>query len=516
MIWKNLSSQGPVAYIRFETAEGIDRGKTEVRCRSVRVGVVKDVQLAEDSVVVLLELSPDYGNLLRSGTNFWVVRPRVTASAITGIGTLITGAYIELNPGPDIGDEVNHYTGLETPPATSSDIPGRRIMLTTDQAGSLIAGSPIYYRGFEVGRIESRKLDFANERVIFDAFIREEYSSLVKENTRFWNASGVDFDLGADGVKVRTSSLQAIVSGGAAFGTPEGEEPGATVSDGRIFTLFVDEDTAQGSAFNPTMKFLLLFDQSVRGLKKSAPVEFRGIPIGRVADISFEYLKENDKALIPVLVEIDPSLLRREAAENVGKADHEFLAAAVKRGLRATLKSGNLLTGALFVDVSYVKDAKPGELSQIGEYLSVPTVSGGLENQLTAALEKFQNLDVEGTLAKFGTAAEGASATLAEIKETAASVRAMTDSSDFAKIPADLRANLAAFEKLSATLDKSVSSYGPDGPIQGDMLRTLEELRASLRTMKSLMSSIDEKPNSLLFGRDSSGNPTPKAPKANR
>lgn len=514
MIWKNLSSQGPVAYIRFETAEGIDRGKTEVRCRSVRVGVVKDVQLAENSVVVLVELSPDYTNLLRSGTNFWVVRPRVSASAITGIGTLITGAYIELNPGRDVGGEVNHYTGLETPPATSSDIPGRRIMLTADQAGSLIAGSPIYYRGFEVGRIESRKLDFANERVIFDAFIREEYSSLVRENTRFWNASGVDFDLDADGVKVRTSSLQAIVSGGASFGTPEGEEPGAIVADGRIYPLFADEDAAQGSAFNPTMKFLLLFDQSVRGLRKSAPVEFKGIPIGRVADISFDYLKENEKALIPVLVEIDPSLLRREAAESVGKPDHEFLSAAVKRGLRASLKSGNLLTGALFVDVSYMKDAPPGELTQVGEYLSVPTVPGGLENQVTAALEKFNHLDVEGTLAKFGTAAEAASATLAEIKETAASVRAMTDSSDFAKIPADLRANLAAFEKLSATLDKSVASYGPNGPVQGDMLRTLEELRASLRTMKSLMNSIDEKPNSLLFGRDSSGNPTPKAPKA--
>ncbi|GAA5126863.1 MCE family protein [Luteolibacter yonseiensis] len=516
MIWRNLSSQGPVAYLRFETAEGIDRGKTEVRCRSVRVGVVKDVQLAEDSVVVSVELDPDYGNLLRSGTNFWVVRPRVTASAITGIGTLITGAYIELNPGPDLGDEVNHFTGLETPPATSSDIPGRRIMLTADQAGSLIAGSPIYYRGFEVGRIENRKLDFANERVTFDAFIREEYSSLVKENTRFWNASGVDFDLGADGVKVRTSSLQAIVSGGAAFGTPEGEEPGKTVDDGTIFPLFPDQDSAQGAAFNPTLKFLLLFDQTVRGLKESAPVEFKGIPIGRVVDISFDYLQDNKESRIPVLVEIDPSFLRREAAENIGKEDHQFLANAVKDGLRATLKSGNLLTGALFVDVNYMKDAKPAELAKIGEYLSVPTVSGGLENQLTAALEKFKNLDVEGLLAKLGTTAENASAMAAEIKEAAASVRTMTDSADFAKIPADLRANLAAFEKLSATLDKSVTSYGPDGPLQGDMLRTLEEVRALSRSMKSLMNSIDEKPNSLLFGRDSSGNPVPKAPKANR
>lgn len=264
------------------------------------------------------------------------------------------------------------------------------------------------------------------------------------------------------------------------------------------------------------MKFLLLFDQSVRGLKKSAPVEFKGIQIGRVSDISFDYLKDNEKALIPVLVEIDPSLLRREAAENVGKPDHEFIAAAVKRGLRATLKSGSLLTGALFVDVNYYKDAPPAELTQIGEYLSVPTVEGGMEHMVYATLEKLQKLNIEETVAKIGTAADGATAMLAEIKETAASIKATTDSSEFTKIPADLRASLAAFEKLSATFDKSVSSYGPDGAIQGDMLRTLDELRASLRTMKSLMTTIDDRPNSLLFGRDSSGNPIPKAPKAKR
>ncbi len=515
MIWRNVRSQGPVAHVRFETADGIGAGKTEVRCRSVRVGVVKEVKLADDlkTVVVQVELIPDSDKLLRSGTSFWVVRPRVTASAVSGLDTLITGAYLELNPGPEGGEEVNHFTGLETPPATSRDIPGRRITLTTEQAGSLVAGSPIYFRGFEVGRIESRKLDIAAQKVIFEAYIREEFSSLITENTRFWNTSGIDVSAGADGLKLRTPSFQAMVSGGASFGVPEGVEPGALVADGKEFTLFIDEDAAEGSTFHPTMKFVLLFDQSVRGLAKSAPVEFKGIPIGRVADISFDYLQANDDSRVPVLVEIDPSLLRREAAEKIGKADSEFLSDAVKRGLRATLKAGSLLTGSLFVDVNYYKEAKPAELTKVGEYLSIPTVPGGLENMIQAALERFQNLPLEETINKFGKTADQATATMAEFKEAAASIREFTDSEAFAKLPGDLRASLAKIDQLSSSIDKSVASYGPEGPVQGDMLRTLDELRASLRTMKSLMTSIDDKPNSLLFGRDSSGNPIPKAPR---
>ena len=515
MIWRNVRSQGPVAHVRFETADGIGAGKTEVRCRSVRVGVVKEVKLADDlkSVVVQVELIPDSHKLLRGGTSFWVVRPRVTASAVSGLDTLITGAYLELNPGPDVGEEVNHFTGLETPPATSRDIPGRRIVLTTEEAGSLSAGSPLYYRGIEVGRIESRQLDIAAQRITFDAYIREEFSSLITENTRFWNTSGIEVSAGADGLKLRTPSFQAMVSGGASFGVPEGVGPGAPVADGKEFTLFVDEDAAEESAFNPTMKLILLFDQSVRGLAKRAPVEFKGIPIGRVADISFNYLRANDDSRVPVLVEIDPSLLRREAAEKMGKPDSEFLPEAVKRGLRATLKAGSLLTGALYVDVNYYKEAAPAELSKVGEYLSIPTVHGGLENMVQAALERFQNLPLEATLAKFGSTADQATATMVEFKDAAASIKKFTDSEAFTKLPADLQASLAKFDQLASSLNKSATSYGPEGPVQGDMLRTLDELRASLRSIKSLTSTINEKPNSLLFDSDSSGNSIPKAPR---
>lgn len=521
MIYRNFSSQGPVAYVRFETADGLAAGKTEIRCRSVRVGVVKALDLADDlnSVIVTVELNPDLGDLLRKDTDFWVVRPRVSATDISGLGTLITGAYLELDPGPANGPEVNHYNGLETPPATNQDIPGLRIVLTADQAGSLAAGSALYYRGFEVGRIENRKLDMLGERLTYDAFIREEFSGLVKENTRFWNTSGIDISGGADGFKLRTPSLQALVAGGATFGIPDGAPPGPSAKDGATFTLFNNEEDASNASFNPTMKFLLLFEQTVRGLEPGAPVEFRGIPIGRVAGISMDYVSEGDDTRIPVLVELDPSLLRREAAEKISKPDSEYLKDAVQRGLRASLKTGSLLTGALFVDLDYYKYPMPAELGQVGEFLSIPTMSSGLaqlETKLGAILDKIEQLPLEDTMKKIAAAAEEATITAAdsrkalkEIELAAASLTKTLDSPEFAKLPKDLRGTLAA-------LEKSVASIGPDGAIQGDLLRTLDELRAALRAVNQVSTTIDENPDSLLFGRESSRKTVPKAPKSGR
>jgi len=512
LVYQNFKAKGPVVEIRFETAEGIAAGKTEIRCRSVRVGYVKHVELANDltSVVVSAELDPEAENLLRHGTRFWVVRPRVSASDISGLGTLITGAFIELDPGT--GKEmVTDYVGLETPPATNTNIPGRRLVLEADTAGSLAPASPIYYRGFEVGRIESRRLAPDGSKVIYDAFIKEEYSHLVKENTRFWNSSGIDISAGADGFKVRTPSFQAMVTGGAVFGVPEGIVPGPVVKDNSTFVLYRDEDAAQKSTFNPTLKFLLQFDQSVRGLSKGAPVEFRGIVIGRVVDISFNYYTDSsvDDRRIPVLIEIDPYQLRRETADKMTEPNSAFLAGAVRNGLRAALKTGSLLTGAMYVDLDFYKDSPPADLGTAGDLTTLPTVSSGLaqlEAKITAILDKIQALPLDDTMRKFSAAAESSQATLKEIEVTAAAARQTLEDPAFRELPSDIRQTLSE-------LQKSVSSVGPDGAIQGDLLRTLDELRASLRSIKSMTQTIDEKPNSLLFGRDSSGNPIPKAPK---
>ncbi len=498
LLYRNFAAQGPVARIRFETAELIFAGSTEVRCRSVRVGVVKKVALADDLKSV-------------------VVKPRLSAAEISGLGTLIQGSYIELDPGPAGGEPRRLFKGRENPPATNRNVPGLRLELAAETAGSVTIGAPIYHRGFEVGRVEDRQLAGDGSRVTYNVFISDEHRGLVTDNTRFWNTSGIDISAGADGFKVRTPSLQAMVSGGISFGVTTGEPPGKSAQDGTSFTLYRDEETARKSTFNPTARFILMFDQSVRGLAERAPVEFRGITLGRVADISFDLAPGNDDdRRVPVLIEIDPLLMRSESRRETGGSGEEVVREAVANGMRAGLRTGSLITGALFVDLDYYPEAPAADLKKTGEFWQIPTVSSGLaqlEAKVTAILDKIQAMPLEKTMADVAAAAEEAKTTVAEarktlqeIEATAAAARATLEDPEFRELPADLRQSIAE-------LSKSVSSLGPDGAMQGDLLRTLDELRASLRSIKAVTTTIDEKPNSLLFGRDSSGNPKPKAPR---
>ncbi len=514
LVWKHYHDKGPLAYVRFSTADSIEAGKTEVRCRSVRVGLVERIALADDlkSVVAEVRIDPESEDLLKRGSRFWVVRPRVSASTISGLSTLITGAYIELEPG-DGPAPVHHYDGLEEPPVTSANVPGLRLTLVAEDAGSLTAGSPIYYRGFEVGRVERRTLDIDNRRIRFDVFIEEDYAALVRQGTCFWNTSGIDVTAGADGFKLSTPSFQAMVSGGASFAVPRGGTPGAPANDGMAFSLYPDEDAARKSVFVPDHKCLLFFDQSVRGLTPGAPVEFRGIPLGRVVEISFEHSPAGDSR-VPVVIEIDSDTLAK-AVENIGDGQN-VLAECVRRGLRATLSTGSLLTGALYVDLDFVPEAAPAELARSGEYEVIPTESSGLaqlQDKVNAILAKLEALPLEETLDKFGNAAD-------EIAVTVKDVRGAVDEAEAALAEAkkllarDETQNLTA--ELEATLKEvrsSVESLGPNGAVQGDLSRTLDELRAALRAFKTLSDSIEEKPNSLLFGRESSGDAVPRARK---
>lgn len=515
MLYVNITSKGPEVRIRFETAEGIAAGKTEIRCRSVTVGKVTRVELDDDLQSVLVYGRLDDGNtvLLRKNTRFWVVRPRVSTADVSGLGTLLTGAYIELEPGS--GDpKTRNWIGLETPPATSRSVPGRRLTLVSEEAGSLSVGSTIYYRGYDVGRIESRELDSDGRRIVYEAFIREEYQSLVRRNTKFWNTSGVDISAGVDGFKVRTPSIQAMIAGGVSFAVNENEDPGEMVSDGSIFELHDDAEDAKSSTFEPTLQVLLLFDQSVRGLNVSAPVEYRGIRIGRVTSISFDFVREKENQKVPVLVELDSGLLRASGEVIAPEEELPRLEDAIRNGLRATLKTGSLLTGAMFVDFDYYPEEEFEPLVFQGDYPVVPTLASGfaqIEVKLSSILDKIDALPTDEMVKQITNAARETATTISEakvalkqIEEAAAAARETMDNPEFKKLPEDLRKSLA-------TLDKSVSSIGPNGAIQGDLLRTLDELRSAMRAMEALSDTIKEKPNSLLFGNEESKNPVPRA-----
>ncbi|MGI9451265.1 MAG: intermembrane transport protein PqiB [Geminicoccaceae bacterium] len=306
LAYTTLAEKGPTVTLSFKTAEGLEAGKTKVKYKDVEVGQVNEVRLADDlsHIVVTAEMVKGAEPYMNDGTRFWIVRPRIGAGGISGLSTLVSGAYVEVDPGE--GEARKAFVGLEEPPLVSSEVAGREFVLRADTLGSVSRGSPIQYRGLEVGEILGHELDADGQGVTLHAFVEAPYDRLVTEQTRFWNISGIDFDMTADGVSLSTGSLQSLLIGGVAFDTPLTTTASPAADAGREFALYDSLKSITESAFTQTVPYLVHFDGSVRGLHIDAPVEFRGMKVGRVADVRLVYDTTNDSLAIPVVIEIEP------------------------------------------------------------------------------------------------------------------------------------------------------------------------------------------------------------------
>lgn len=489
LVWQHYSGKGPLVEIRFETAEGIEAGKTGVQCRSVRIGVVESVRLAADlkGVVTKVRIDRSAAGLLRSDTRFWVVRPRFGGSGISGLGTLVSGTFLELDPGRSETAE-DSFVGLENPPVTPQGVPGLHVTLVASKAGSIGPGSPIMYKGIRVGRVETQVFNKQNGRVEYPAFIEGDFGKLVSKRARFWNVSGIDVDLGANGIRVRTGTLESILAGGVAFEIGHGGAITEPAADGAVFQLYDSQEEFQLPSFESRLTYMLLFKDSVRGLSPDAPVEFRGIRVGTVTGISFEYLPNDPERRVPVIIAIDPALFSNMPANDLNAAG-AAMAKSVKEGLRATLRTGSLLTGQLFVDLDLQPGSPAAEIVEVGGYSTLPTISSGLarlQDKFTALLDKVQALKIEDTV-------DNATQALAEIKKAAAGLGKVMESKETQALPTDLRKSLGA-------LEKTLKGFNENSDMYRDLLNMITDLRSALRSVDSLSSTIERQPNSLLFG----------------
>lgn len=495
--WRHFSSLGPLIEIRFETAEGVEEGKTTVDCRSVKIGIVETVRLTEDlkGVVVMLRIDRDATRLLREDTRFWVVRPRFGGSGISGLGTVVSGTYIEVDPGTS-DRMARRFTGLEHPPATPQGIPGLRVILAANEAGSLGPGSPVVYRGLTVGRIESRDFDASTGQITFGVFVEDEYAALVTDRAKFWNVSGIDFEVDADGVRLRTGTLESLILGGVSFESAESGVPSAPARDGTVFTLHNRYSDTQAILPELKLTYLLLFEDSVRGLGPEAPVEFRGIRVGTVLGISFDYLPDSVDRRVPVLIAVDPGLVANVGSDDIA-AGERMVEESVDRGLRASLKTGNLLTGQLFVDLDFHPDSEPARVADISGFRVLPTVPSGfgrIQESLVAVLEKIRTLPLEETVDNASGALAEIRTTAAELNAAVASFQSLLASRETQELPGDLKESLLA-------LRKTLEGFDQNSVVYRDLTEMIADLGGALRSIDSLATSIERNPNSLLFGR---------------
>ena len=486
--------QGPTVVLNFSSAQGIQKDKTRVKALSVEVGLVTDVQLNEDlnGVAITVELSPEARELLREDTEFWVVRPRVSGAGISGLGTLLSGAYIEIAPGIGALSSKRQYVGLEQIPATPTGTPGIRLRLTSETQHSVGVGSPILYHGYQVGIVESSALDVDSKLVSYSIFVDAPYDRLVSSNTRFWNASGITAQLNTEGIKLSMGSVQSMLHGGVSFELPDRARVGYAIEAESTFRLYPNKESINRDPHRYHQEYVVLFKQSLRGLNPGAPVTYRGIRIGNVEHIMITKIDADSHAdgtgqPIPVLIRLAPGRMALGDDEAGMDAVRELIETGVNRGLRATLDTGNLLTGSLLVGLDFYENEAPEEVGQFLEYPTIPAVSAGfarLQQQISSVLQKINDLPIEQTLAN-------ADAAIIELKGALAGARAVLQNDKTQQLPADLQQTLL---KVDAVLD----GFSDESEFQSELIRTLDELKQTLQSIQSVTDQLGESPNSII------------------
>ncbi len=506
-----LSQRGPLVAITLQTAEGLEAGKTKIRHKQVELGVVQDLVPSADlsHVTIHVRMNRYADGHLNAGTRFWVVRPRLSAEGVSGLGTLISGAYIEMQPGA--GPAARSFTALEDPPVVNADVPGTEYVLHARRLGSVSQGSPVSYHGIQVGQVLGYTLSDDDGSATLRVFVRAPHDRLVHDGTRFWNSSGVALELGSDGLRVQTDSLETILAGGVAFDVPQGGETGPTAKPSSAFELYGTPDQARDALYTRKIGFLLHLPGSAQGLSAGASVRMRGIRVGEVTEMHMEYDAATRQMSIPVTIEVEPQRVRIVDAPSPTQGFEQRSYAAfsdfVQRGLRARLASGNLLTGQKVISLDFVSDAPAAKLIEGGALPEIPVVAtDDFESILNSAKRLLAEL--ETTVAALNRIVGST-----EVKESLRSLQRSLANVDHLTHEASVQARplLTGLRTVSASADQTLRQAkstlattggafaGGEGG--GDLAGTLSELKQAARSLRALADYLEDHPASLIRGK---------------
>jgi paraquat-inducible protein B len=495
-------AQGTSIEISFHNAEDLEANKTTIRYKEVEIGMVRDIHVSKDrkSVIVTAAIHRDASEYLVTDTRFWVVRPRVSGAGITGLGTLVSGAYISVEIGKETARS-KRFVGLEVPPIVTADLPGKEFVLHADDLGSLGIGSLVFYRHIEAGQVVGYSLDPGGAGVTLKIFINAPFDSLVTGDARFWQASGIGMSINADGVRLRTESLTSILQGGVAFQSLPGGSAAAVPGD-TSFTLFQDQDRAMRPIETEIRAFTMYFKGSLRGLSPGAPVELHGIEVGEVKSVDVEYDADAGALRFPVAVNIYPQRIRgRQGADAKptaakGDAEHSsrrLIDSLVAHGLRAELRTANLLTGQKYVELDMHADTPAEKVAWTGQAAVFPTVSNGIDEIQDSVAGIARKLNK----VPFDQISYRLLSTMTSLEQTLKSTDQLMRHVD-SNIAPQVEATLA---EARDAMKNAKDLLAQDAPLRSDLNATLLELSRAAKSVNALVDYLQRHPESLLRGK---------------
>jgi len=510
---QRILSEGPTITIVFKVAAGVEAGKTFIKYKDVNIGQVTAVQLSKDysKVEVTAKIDKSAEGLMVEDAKFWVVEPRVTLSGVSGLGTLLSGNFIGFEVGKS-DKQQRKFTGLEVPPIITSGQPGRQFVLKANDLGSLGIGSPIYYRRLQVGQVIAYDLSSDGAAMDIKIFVNAPYDKYVTPGTRFWNASGIDVSVGAGGVDVRTQSLVALLAGGLAFETPPSAAKAEPAAANAVFTLYSDQPTAMKQPDSISARYVLYFNESLRGLSVGAPVTVLGLQGGEVTDVGIDVnpATMNIRGRVELVFfpeRLVARLARKQAAvgetiERSLQQRHAFVQRMVEqRGMRAQLRSGNLLTGQLYVAFDSFPNAPKAKIDwsrDPAELPVVPSTVSDIEAKLTGIVAKLDKLPLEAI-------GDDLTKVLATLDQTLKDASKAVNSID-ADVTPGLKSTLDGLRGTIAAADRTLNNtdatlVGKDAPAQQDLRDALQEIARAARSLRVLTDYLERHPESLIRGK---------------
>ena len=488
LVYKNEHEKGPLITITFDTATGIEAGKTKIKFKDVALGIVETIDIKDDfsGVIVSARMNKETAPYLNENTKFWIVKPRVGLEGVSGLTTLISGSYIGIDSSED-GKPTESFIGLENPPPRENTVAGSSINLQADNPGSLNKGSPVYFKQFRVGQIDSIELSQDFSYVDIKAFIEAPYNQLINQYSNFWNVSGISAELSANGISVQLQSIESLISGGIAFNSPIVRDNVDFDAADVVFRLYDNKQSVGQITYANKEFYILNFNQSIRGLNVGAPVDYRGIEIGQVVSIDIQYDEDKDEVYIPVLVEIEPERtgIKRKDSVNTVEQDLKQFQKVVNQGFRAKLQTGNFLTGQLFISVDFFPNAETVEAEFFNGYPEIPTIPtdlGEITNNFSEILEKVNKLEIEKLVENINLAVIDMRQLLGDADSKIVTVLNSVDRT------------LADSRKLMQGLDEdSITRY--------ELNTLFKELQEAARSVRTLVETIEENPNSVIFGK---------------
>lgn len=513
LVYKTVSEKGPQITIRFESAAGLEAGKTKIKHKDVDLGLVEKIELTEDlrHVIVTANLVKQAERFLSENTRFWVVRARVDVSGVSGLGTLFSGVHIAMEPGKP-GKKVREFIGLEHPPPVSTESPGRYFILESERKGSIEIGSPVYYRQMKAGQVTDFQLSEDGRHFTIRIFVHAPFDRFVYRNTRFWESSGLEMSLDPKGVNLNTESLVSLLIGGIVFDVTRRQPPDIPAPAETLFLLYPSRQAAEETLYSVKRRLLLVFNESVAGLQPGAPVEIRGIPVGQVLDVKLEFDLDQMNIQIPVLIEIYPEQIDPAYADLVSADEQrQRLDQLVAKGLRGQLKTSSLLTGKQVVSFDMFPDAPPAKILWEGPdpYPVVPTVGTPIEEistKIAGIVAKIEQLPIEAIGRDLqGVIQNTRQLTAApELKEAIVNLNAALRETH--ALMADFRTVVSP--QVSATLDQARLSLSaaetalhPDAPLQSNLGEALRQLSLAARSLRALVDTLERNPEVLIRGR---------------